>query len=140
MLPMVDDTIAALSSAPAGGRNLRIWVYTRKGEYSVQLTFSGRSAASRLERIDVRFGLRSTPADRFIARYEDRLGPPDIRRRRAITASFGGGRHDQFDTIWSDHEWLPFPLKLCPRGKPYVTSVSTPTQSRQNAVGQRCDP
>ncbi len=89
-------------SRPAGGRNPRIWVYARRGEHSVQLTFSGRSAASRLERIDVRFGLRSTPADRFIARYEERFGPPDIRRRRAITASFGGGRHDQFDTIWSD--------------------------------------
>lgn len=89
-------------SRPAGGRNMRVWLYERRGDYSVRLTFSGTSRKSRLERIDVHFGWRSTKADQFIARYERRYGEPDQRRRRAIIPAYGDAKHDQRDTIWSD--------------------------------------
>jgi hypothetical protein len=89
-------------SRPAGGRNMRVWLYERRGDYTVQLTFSGTRRDSRLQRIDVRFGWRSTDADRFIARYETRFGEPDHRRRKAVIPAYGDAGHDQFDTIWSD--------------------------------------
>jgi len=89
-------------SRPAGGRNMRVWLYERKGDYTVRLTFSGTGRKSRLERIDVHFGWRSTKADQFIARYENRYGEPDERRRRAIIPAYGDAKHDQLDTIWSD--------------------------------------
>ena len=89
-------------SRPAGGRNMRVWLYDRRGDYSVRLTFSGTSRRSRLQRIDVHFGWRSTRAEQFIARYESRYGDPDVRRRRAIIPAYGDAKHDQLDTIWSD--------------------------------------
>ncbi len=89
-------------SRPAGGRNMRVWLYDRRGDYTVRLTFSGSGRKSRLQRIDVHFGWRSTSAEQFIARYERKYGEPDLRRRRAIIPSYGDAKHDQLDTIWSD--------------------------------------
>jgi len=89
-------------SRPSGGRNMRVWLYDRRSDYTVRLTFSGTSRRSRLQRIDVHFGWRSTRADEFIARYERKFGKPDERRRRAIIPAYGDAKHDQLDTIWSD--------------------------------------
>jgi hypothetical protein len=89
-------------SRPSGGRNMRVWLYDRRGDYTVRLTFSGTGRRSRLQRIDVHFGWRSTRADEFIARYERKFGEPDERRRRAIIPAYGDAKHDQLDTIWSD--------------------------------------
>jgi len=89
-------------SRPAGGRNMRVWLYDRKGDYTVRLTFSGSGRASRLQRIDVHFGWRSIRAEQFIARYEAKYGKPDVMRRRAIIPAYGDAKHDQLDTIWSD--------------------------------------
>ena len=105
-LGMTRSEIAAIRpirpSVPAGGRDLRIWVYERRGEYAVRLTFSGTNSSARLRRIDVHYGRQATPADQFIAPFERRFGPPDVRRRRAVIPAYGDAGHDQYDTIWSD--------------------------------------
>ena len=70
-------------SLTAGGKNLRVWVYGRRGEHTTHLTFSGKSKSAELTRIDVHFGPSRVPADQFIGRYEKRYGPPEVYRRKA---------------------------------------------------------
>lgn len=90
------------SAVTAGGRNLRVWIYDRKGESTVILTFAGRSESDALKRIDVHYGPTAQHADDFIARFRPEFGDPEVLRRRAVVNSYGDRSHDQFETIWSD--------------------------------------
>ena len=86
----------------AAGKSLRLWVYERKGDYVVHLTFPDRSEGARLSRIDVHYGRTAESAAEFIGRFEARLGTPDVRRREPVVSSYADRAHRQFETIWSD--------------------------------------
>jgi hypothetical protein len=90
------------SAVTAGGRNQRVWIYERKGESTVVLTFAGRSTGDVLKRIDVHYGPTAEKAGEFIDRFRPRFGEPEVLRRRAVVNSYGDGTHEQFETIWSD--------------------------------------
>jgi len=101
------------------GRDLRVWVYERAGEGSVQLTFTGKGEDEALRRVDVHYGPTAEAASPFIARFEETLGAPDARRRPATTNSYGDRTHDQYDTIWSDDDQYVFLTERVPRpGRP----------------------
>lgn len=89
-------------SLTAAGKNRRVWVCDRPGDYSADLTFSENSDAARLERIDVHFGPSDANSEEYIARFERTLGAPDVRRRKAAINAYGDAWHGQYDTIWSD--------------------------------------
>ena len=101
-------------SLTASGKNYRIWVYERQGEYTVHLSFSDRGEEARLGRIDVHHGRSTEPADRFIARFEATLGAPDVRRRKPEINAYGDRTHRQFETIWSDAEQYVFLTERVP--------------------------
>jgi hypothetical protein len=90
------------SSLTAGGRNRRVWIYDRPGEYAAELTFSSAAAEARLARIDIHFGPSDSTSEQFIARFEATLGAPEARRRKAAVNAYGDQAHEQYDTIWSD--------------------------------------
>jgi hypothetical protein len=98
----------------AAGKSLRLWVYERKGDYVVHLTFPDRSEIARLGRIDVHYGRTPEPADEFIGRFEARLGAPDVRRREPVVASYVDRAHRQFETIWSDDAQYVFLTERVP--------------------------
>jgi len=101
-----------------GGKNLRIWVYDKPGDYTVHLTFSGRDESDRLKRIDVHYGRETGGIGPFLARLEERYGAPDVRRRQAVINSYGDKAHEQYETIWSDAEQYVFLTeRLPPPGK-----------------------
>jgi hypothetical protein len=89
----------ALTSA---GRSRRVWIYSRPGEYTVELTFPENRDDARLARIDVHFGRSDATPEQYIGRFEARLGSPDVRRSKARINAYGDARHDQYDTVWSD--------------------------------------
>ena len=60
------------------------------------------SVETLLSRIDVHFGPSSATPEEYIGRFERNLGPPEVRRRKAVINAYGDQRHDQYDTIWSD--------------------------------------
>lgn len=98
----------------AAGKSLRLWVYERKGDYVVHLSFPERSELARLERIDVHYGRTPEAADDFIGRFETRLGAPDVRRREPVVNSYGDKTHKQFETIWSDDAQYVFLTERVP--------------------------
>ena len=101
-------------SLTAGGKNTRIWVYDKPGDYVVHLTFSGRSDSDRLQRIDVHYGRETGGIGPFLARLEERYGAPDVRRRQAVINSYGDSAHEQYETIWSDAEQYVFLTERLP--------------------------
>lgn len=98
----VQKVHAIRSSLTASGRNRRVWIYSKPGEYSAELTFDETNAAGDLVRIDVHFGRSDATPDQFIARFSRTLGEPEVKRRKATINAYGDQRHDQYDTIWSD--------------------------------------
>ncbi len=108
----------ALTSA---GKNRRVWIYSRPGEYTVELTFPENRGDARLARIDVHFGRSDATPEQYIGRFEAMLGSPDVRRRKAQINAYGDARHDQYDTIWSDATQYVFLTERVPaavRGSP----------------------
>jgi hypothetical protein len=97
----------------AGGRNRRVWVYSRPEDYRVELTFADAAESSKLQRIDVHFAPGGT-SDGYIARFERLLGPPDARRKKAGINAYGDAWHEQFDTIWSDSTQYVFLVERIP--------------------------
>ena len=116
------------SALTASGRNLRVWIYERKGESTVHLTFDGRAESDTLKRIDVHYGPTAERADEFIDRFRPRFGEPEILRRKAVVNSYGDRGHNQFETIWSDATQYVFLTERVPLpgrpGKPvyYLTA------------------
>jgi hypothetical protein len=98
----------------AAGKSLRLWVYERKGDYVVHLSFPERSEMARLARIDVHYGRTPEAADEFIGRFESRLGAPDVRRREPVVSSYADKSHRQFETIWSDDAQYVFLTERVP--------------------------
>ncbi len=98
----VQKTHDIRSALTAAGRNRRVWIHSKPGEYSAELTFDETAAAGDLVRIDVHFGRSDTAPDRWVARFSRTLGAPDVTRRKATINAYGDQRHDQYDTIWSD--------------------------------------
>jgi len=90
------------SSLTVGGRNRRVWIYDRPGDYAAELTFTSEAADARLARIDIHFGPSGATSEQFIARFESILGAPEARRRKAAVNAYGDRTHEQYDTIWSD--------------------------------------
>jgi hypothetical protein len=90
------------SSLTAGGRNRRVWIYDRPGEYGAELTFTSEAAEARLARIDIHFGASDATSEQMVARFEATLGAPEVSRRKAIVNAYGDQAHEQYDTIWSD--------------------------------------
>ncbi len=90
------------SAVTSGGRTLRVWIYERKGESTVHLTFDGRAESDTLKRIDVHYGPTAIPADQFIGQFRSSFGEPEVLRRKAVVNSYGDRAHNQFETIWSD--------------------------------------
>ncbi|HUD71313.1 MAG TPA: hypothetical protein VMQ62_05060 [Dongiaceae bacterium] len=86
----------------SGGRNQRVWIYERRGEATVHLTFTGRAESDTLKRIDVHYGPTAMHADEFIDRFRPQFGDPEVLRRKAVVNSYGDRAHNQFETIWSD--------------------------------------
>jgi hypothetical protein len=105
---------AALTSS---GKNRRLWVYDRPGEFSADLTFKEDSDTAPLARVDVHFGPGETTSDRLIARFEKDLGPPEARRRKADINAYGDRAHDQYETIWSDSTQYVFLTERVPAGE-----------------------
>lgn len=106
-------------SVTASGRNLKVWVYERKGDYTVHLSFTGRAAGDTLKRIDVHYGPTDEAPDLFIKKFEPSLGTPDVLRREAVINSYGDRAHRQFETIWSDATQYVFLTERVPMpGKP----------------------
>ena len=112
----VSRTRSIRSSRTASGRSRSVWVYSKSGEYSVELTFADGGTAAELTRIDVHYGPRKETPDAFIDRFGRRLGEPDVRRRRAEINAYGDNRHDQYDTIWSDATQVVFLTERVPSG------------------------
>ena len=103
----------------AGGRDLKVWVYERKGEYAVHVSFTGRVASDTIRRIDVHYGPTDEDAEAFIKRVEPAYGTPDVMRRMAIINSYGDKAHRQFETIWSDETQYVFLTERVPMpGRP----------------------
>jgi hypothetical protein len=101
------------------GKDLRVWVYERPGEGTVELTFTGKGEGDTLRRVDVHYGPTAEAASPFIARFEETLGAPDAKRRPAVTNAYGDRTHDQYDTIWSDDDQYVFLTERVPRpGRP----------------------
>lgn len=98
----------------AAGKSLRLWVYERKGDYVVHLSFPERSELARLARIDVHYGRTPEAADEFIGRFEARWGAPDVRRREPVVSSYADKTHRQFETIWSDDGQYVFLTERAP--------------------------
>jgi hypothetical protein len=106
-------------SVTSMGRNMAVWVYDRKKEYTVHLTFSGGTPRDALVRIDVHYGPTDESAEEFIQRFEPAFGKPDIVRRQAVINSYGDRAHRQFETIWSDETQYVFLTERVPMpGKP----------------------
>ncbi len=91
-------------SRTSSGRNLRVWIYDRAGEYSAQLRFDGTTDAARLSRVDVHFGSSGDTHEEFVRKYAAGFGPPEVPRRQAVINAYGDARHVQYETIWSDPE------------------------------------
>ena len=104
------------SSVTAAGRNRRIWIYDKPGDYTADLIFPDGGEDAKLLRIDVHFGPRGTTPDEFIARFEATLGPPEARRRKADINAYGDPGHDQYETIWSDASQYVFLTERVPAG------------------------
>lgn len=125
----------------SSGKNLRLWVYERKGEYVVHLSFPDRTAAAGLRRIDVHYGRTGETFDRFIGRFESRLGAPDVRRREPVISSYGDRAHRQFETIWSDAEQYVFLTERVPlhgrQGRPvyYLTIKERQLEAKAPPTG-----
>ena len=102
------------ASLTASGKNPRVWLYDKAGDYSVQLTFSGRSESDRLKRIDVHYGREAGGIGPFLARLEGRYGTPEVRRRQAVINSYGDSAHEQYETIWSDADQYVFLTERLP--------------------------
>lgn len=106
-------------SITASGRNLKVWVYERKGDYTVHLSFTGRAGGDTIKRIDVHYGPTDEAPEVFIRRFEPALGAPDVLRRQAVINSYGDRAHRQFETIWSDATQYVFLTERVPLpGKP----------------------
>jgi hypothetical protein len=101
-------------SRTSSGRNLKVWIYERAGEYSAQLVFDGTSKAARLSRFDVHFGPSDATYQEFTGRYAADLGPPEVPRRRASINAYGDARHVQYETIWSDPEQYVYVTERAP--------------------------
>lgn len=135
-LGMTRDAVARSHSVrPArtsAGRSRRVWIYERRGEYTVEVTFSGGEGTASLKRIDVHYGPSDAGAEEFIRRFESRLGAPDVRRRKADINAYGDRAHEQFDTIWTDATQTVFLTERVPvegrRGRPaYFLTVKERT-------------
>ncbi len=98
----------------SSGKSLRLWVFERRGEYTVHLTFPGRGGTGSLSRIDVHYGTSTETADSVIERLSRSYGSPDVRRRKATINAYGDRRHDQLETIWSDAEQYVFLTERVP--------------------------
>jgi hypothetical protein len=110
----------------SAGRNRRVWIYEKRGEYAAELTFDGTRADAPLKRIDVHFGPSGAGSQEYIDRFSRRYGAPDVTRRKAVINAYGDHRHDQYDTIWSDATQYVFLTERVPdggRGRPvyYLT-------------------
>lgn len=111
----------------AAGRSRRLWIYEKRGDYAVELTFRDGGPRAPLARIDVHFGPSDATPETYITRYASRLGTPEVTRRKAAINAYGDHRHDQFDTIWSDATQYVFLTERVPvggaRGRPvyYLT-------------------
>lgn len=103
----------------ASGRDMKIWVYERKGDYTVHVSFTGRTSKDTIRRIDVHYGPTAEAAESFIKRLEPVYGTPDVLRREAVINSYGDRAHRQFETIWSDETQYIFLTERVPMpGKP----------------------
>jgi hypothetical protein len=103
----------------AGGRDLKVWVYEKKGEYTVMVSFTGRVSTDTIRRLDVHYGPTDESAEAFIKGFEPMYGTPDVLRRQAVINSYGDKAHRQFETIWSDETQYVFLTERVPMpGKP----------------------
>jgi len=103
----------------ASGRNLKVWAYERKGDYTAHLSFTGRAEGDTLKRIDVHYGPTAGTAKAFIERLGSSFGTPDVLRREAVINSYGDRAHRQYETIWSDATQYVFLTERVPMpGKP----------------------
>ena len=102
------------ASLTSSGKNYRVWVYEKKGDYVAHLTFDGKSESARLERIDVHYGRSNETAAAVIGRFEARLGAPDFKRREPMVSSYAGAGHRQFETTWSDSTQYVFLIERVP--------------------------
>jgi hypothetical protein len=137
--PIFDGLSLGMTRAEAGrvqrlrqaltpaGRSRRVWIYEKRGEHAVELTFGGAGADAPLRRIDVHFGPRNATSQEYIDRFARVYGPPDVARRKAVINAYGDQRHEQYDTIWSDATQYVFLTERVPaagaRGRPvyYLT-------------------
>jgi hypothetical protein len=107
----------------SSGKNRRVWIFSRPGDYSAELTFPESTDDSRLARIDVHFGSSDLSSEEYIGRFERTLGPPEVRRRRAENNAYGDRWHEQYDTIWSDAGQYVFLTERVPVGGRNLRSV-----------------
>jgi hypothetical protein len=112
----VEQVHAIRPALTSAGRNRRVWIYQRPGDYAVELTFPESKPSARLSRIDVHLGPSGATPDQYIGRFERELGPPEVRRRKAVINAYGDQRHDQYDTIWSDSTQYVFLTERVPIG------------------------
>ncbi len=98
------------------GRSRGIWIYDSPDGHTAELTFGDEGGVPRLERIDVHFGRSAAAPEEYIARFERRLGAPDVRRRKAGINAYGDHRHEQYDTIWSDDSQYVYLTERVPKG------------------------
>ena len=101
----------ALTSA---GKTRLVWVYDRAGEYAVDLTFKENRPDAKLQRFDVHFGRNDASSRRTIEALAQRLGEPDVKRRKATTNAYGDHLNDQYETIWSDTDQYVFVTERVP--------------------------
>jgi hypothetical protein len=112
-----DDAARAHPMRPtltSAGKNRRVWVYDRSGEYSVELTFADGGPTAKLERFDVHFGANEIASQRVIGDLARRLGEPEVPRRKALTNAYGDHLHDQYDTVWSDADQYVYVVERIP--------------------------